>query len=236
MLYKFINIFPFVWICNLMTYEITLPNIDIYRVYGLFFLLPTSAGNVPGQKGWLLFSILVTGTFCFAPFAGLMIYNEGIPHDNISTNKHSIICPGDAFTLLNPNVSMFDLLPDGASLKMDDQCKRLRDWCSDHKEAQGKYVDSNPKIFSEQEFDKCVDFLDTEVPNFFYFMSGQPCEDIWDCQVGGHIGKYCWTRRIRAPVLRFEMPLNYVAVKNAITVSPVILMHIILQASAVWKR
>lgn len=194
MLYKFINIFPFVWICNLMTYEITLPNIDIYRVYGLFFLLPTSAGNVPGQKGWLLFSILVTGTFCFAPFAGLMIYNEGIPHDNISTNKHSIICPGDAFTLLNPNVSMFDLLPDGASLKMDDQCKRLRDWCSDHKEAQGKYVDSNPKIFSEQEFDKCVDFLDTEVPNFFYFMSGQPCEDIWDCEVGGHTGKYCWTR------------------------------------------
>lgn len=155
----------------------------MYRVYGLLFLVPTSIGNIPGKKGWLLFSLAVTGTFCFLPFAALISYHEGIPHHKISTDKHSTVCPVDD--------TMLEFLPSGTNLHLDDTCKNLRDWCSDHNsEVQGKYVDTNSGVLTEKEFTVCDDFLKTKVPAYFYFTPGDLCNETRDCEVSSFTGKY----------------------------------------------
>jgi len=153
-------------------------------LFGMIFLLPTSVGNVPGRKGWLLFSLVMTALFSFLPFGSFIVYRQGIPHDITSTDHHAIVCPGQGEDFL------LSLLPDGQSLSFDDSCRSMLDWCDYHLlEAHGKYVDLTPGVLTEEEFGVCEEFLNNNITDYFYFMPGGECNITRDCQVGGFNGE-----------------------------------------------
>lgn len=62
-------------------------------VAGLFFILPTSMGNVHGRTLLLLLTLVVTAVFTYAPFSTLIWYRQGVPHHVNITHEHRVVCP-----------------------------------------------------------------------------------------------------------------------------------------------
>lgn len=102
---------------------------------GMFFILPTSMGNVASRKGLLAASLLITATLTFLPFSLLVIYEQGIPHNSTVTEDYRTICPGWV------NASDFLEVEDPTRYFMtfDAECMEAVDWCEYHQlEIQGK--------------------------------------------------------------------------------------------------
>jgi hypothetical protein len=107
---------------------------------GLFFILPTSVGNMHGQKAFLFFSLAVTAVFSYAPFSTLMWYYNGTPHNVTTVTVYKEVCP--AWLDFDPELAAF-LKNESADttqyfVKLDYRCMNAIQWCEAHPEVQGK--------------------------------------------------------------------------------------------------
>jgi hypothetical protein len=107
---------------------------------GLFFILPTSVGNMQGQKGFLFFTLVATAVFTYAPFSTLIWYYNGTPHNVTTYTVYKEVCP--AWIDASPELSAFlkneSIDTTQYSVKMDLYCLKAKQWCEAHPEVQGK--------------------------------------------------------------------------------------------------
>ncbi|CAB9518024.1 expressed unknown protein [Seminavis robusta] len=155
--------------------------------YGLVFILPTSVGNVYGQKGLQWFTLFATAFLAFAPFSTLIWYRRGIPHVIETFVDHRVICPAWVEAPENPDTVAEavaqEVLATGkleedetkGYLSLDPQCLPIVDWCEAHPEVQGKYLDEDPSTLSYSEFETCYNFTKTEVVDIFLLETGRSC-------------------------------------------------------------
>ncbi|CAB9503709.1 expressed unknown protein [Seminavis robusta] len=147
--------------------------------YGVFFILPTSIGNVTGQKALLFLTLLVTASFTFAPFATLIWYEKGIPYNVTYDYDYRVICPFD-FNQTEAKLWMNDPTTDPTQnyLVLDSACHSAVEWCEEHPEVQGKYLDEYPSTLSYDEFEKCYTFFTEKAyPEYgLWVTTGNECD------------------------------------------------------------
>ena len=68
-------------------------------LYGMFFVIPTSIGNVQGKTYRIYISLVVTAIYAYAPFVTLILYKQGVPHNAVVHHEYEIVCPGILITL-----------------------------------------------------------------------------------------------------------------------------------------
>jgi hypothetical protein len=112
----------------------------VFCFEGLFFILPTSVGNMQGQKVFLFFSLVVTAVFTYLPFSTLVWYNRGIPHNVTTTTVYKTVCPAwvDEVPELAALMKNDSIDTTQSFVRLDYECMKPAQWCEAHPEVQGK--------------------------------------------------------------------------------------------------
>jgi len=175
-----------------------------FGLYGVFFLVPTSIGNVAGKSSIIYFSLFATFAFTYAPFSALVSYRRGMNHHEIEVIEYKTVCPAlfddKTLSLVKDPYGFFLSNPDGLSetelqAQLDDMeeyyaelavqmtvdlpydCLPKVEWCKASKEVQGRYIDPDEEELTYDEFEKCNFIYDTFLGFVGTFQeTGGPCD------------------------------------------------------------
>jgi hypothetical protein len=130
----------------------------------------------------LYVTLIMTAIYTYAPFTTLIWYKQGVPHNARTEYEYRVICPD---WLPTDNITELEALEnklqtsdfgDKIYIQLDRSCKSAVNWCKDHPEVQGKYVDSTPSILTYDEFEVCYTFFQEYAKEFIFQETGDPCD------------------------------------------------------------
>lgn len=127
-------------------------------------------------------TLFMTALYTYAPFTTLVWYKQGAPHNTVTEHDYRVICPGwmptenlTALREIQDNLEASEL-GDKIYLRLDRHCKSATNWCIDHPEVQGKYIDNWPFFLDYDEFEGCYSFFQEFAKDTFFVETGDPCD------------------------------------------------------------
>ena len=132
----------------------------------------------------LYVTLFVTAAYTYAPFSTLIWYREGVPHNSVTEHEYEVVCPdwlGDNLTEIRRVQSKVIDSEYGAQyyMQLDKSCNTAVNWCNDHPEIQGKYIDRSPNFLTYDEFEVCYAFFEDQILGSRYILwseTGGSCD------------------------------------------------------------